>query len=201
MDEGKIWIIAGWMTIMAVWAGAQPGPPQVLGYGDRWLYGDLHLERVFGQVDDATISGAGAYFSQNNLGWILPYLAGRAHDGDVVSVTDEVKIGAVEYRYALADAAGKTFLPGMPVVRLGIGSELTPYVIILPGEVVGSARGFLIEFDGAMQENETLRIFFALKSVPQPWVTYADLAVVRRKGMILANEAGLSKIVRKGIGR
>lgn len=67
---------------------AQPSPPDVIGRGDRWLYGDLYLQKLFGEVSSATVADIGDLYSDDDLESILQYVGNEIQS----ATTEDYKI-------------------------------------------------------------------------------------------------------------
>jgi len=75
-------------VFMASDVSAQPNPPDILGRSDKWLFGNLHLQKLYGQIGDAT---PGAEFGTTPLLIIIRQinnriteLEGQVIEGDTV---------------------------------------------------------------------------------------------------------------------
>lgn len=140
--------------------------PDILHFGpnDAQIISDLHLQYLYGQVDNATVSDVAGNFTTDNLEWILDYLADaieatavEANDTGIVNVSDVVVIGSNNWEYILPDwddpdsnYYDKRFRE-VKYAKIRHGGEYTPYIILLSGMTQGSHRGVRVN----LAENET----------------------------------------------
>jgi len=156
-------------------------PTDILDYGDAWVLGTFYAKAVKANIDDATVSDIANNFTAKNMEWILDYLANKAakavvSDGsatNIIAASESVVIGTDYFLWEMpnwntpgAVTYNVRFAQGMPIVRLGPDSELTPYTIPLPGVTVGSHRGFRVNLaEGYFTTAETVRIFAILEEL------------------------------------
>ena len=134
--------------------------------------------------------------------------------GALVSVSDKIMKGAERYTYNLSTAAmNKTFIAGTPIVRLDIGSELTPYIEILNDwdGLIGGVAGFAIDFDSPMDETRVIRVIYGLESLNGSigawtnysswwgWIQGGEGTQTKQKfhGLPLDNELGTQQLIRR----
>jgi hypothetical protein len=89
---------AMFFVFMASDTSAQPNPPDILGRSDKWLFGDLHLEKLYGEIGSAT---PGAEFGTDTMLIILRQIDGRITELEGTAIT-----GDTVYQLIVSDLFG-----------------------------------------------------------------------------------------------
>jgi len=128
---------------------AAQDPTDVIGYGDKWLYGNLTLQGLFGNVDSATVTDSAGNFAQDNLEWILDYLATNAPASAVVEATAGTVSGNVWRHYFGSGKRLTTSWPFTVVIGGAPYQEIGESLHVLPGAWPGADAGIEVHLDGA----------------------------------------------------
>lgn len=197
------------LFLLSEQAGQAQDPTDILDYGDAWVLGTFYSNAAKANIDNATVSDAANNFMQKNMEWILDYLANLAAEAEVsggssnivVAASTAIVIGTDYFYWEMENwndptsvTYGVRFAQGGPIARLGPDSELTPYTLPLPGDQVGSHRGFRVNLaDGYFSTAETVRILAILEQIDSDAPTWASLSEATRVNRLWLQNDPLNK--------